>query len=135
MHGFWLILSCCLLLPAGACDTRVHVVPVASLEASWTIDGAAPTEALCARNGWTAVRVEATDSAGLEPILIDTPCALGALDTRPALHLGDGREYSIRLTVVRGTRTWSSGPETIVQITPEVTHVVVPAWNLPRLGV
>lgn len=84
----WIGLNCVALLAAlgvSGCIVEITFDPVgtaASVEGSWTIEGAAPTEASCSALGITHMRVRFYDGIVTydHPDLV-FPCAQGAFDT------------------------------------------------------
>ncbi len=92
----WMIaaLAAAVAVNASGCIVEVTFDPIgrdASIAGSWTIDGAAPTQASCDAAGISRVRVRFFEGSDFRdhPDLVFN-CADGAFDTRPNAVVADG---------------------------------------------
>lgn len=125
-----------LAFACAGCVASVDFDPVgtgATVEASWTIEGAAASAESCAARSITHVRVRFFDPADAE-IFRDHPdlvfaCAGGSFDTRPDPVLKSG-EWTLRLLALNNDAML--GQDFVVASGPEVLsdtstgHVVIP---------
>ena len=132
--GRWLIG----MLPAmllAACIVQVEFDPVgaaASVQGSWTIDGAAPTAESCeaAEVRFVRIRFFEGDEHRDHPRLV-FDCSLGSFDTRPELVVGAG-EWEVAPIAIRadGSEVASGTPQRTDTSAGE-SHIVIAPLDFP----
>lgn len=117
------------------CIVPVSFDPVgasASMEGSWTIDGAPPTEASCEAVEVRYVRIRFfRDEVHRDHADLAFECADGSFDTRPVLLVGAG-EWTIAPLAIRadGSEVARGALQTVDTLAEGGNHIVVDPFDI-----